>query len=247
MKNKYLIIGLLGALLTGACTQTGQEQPQPPAPTPELLADEQENTDSELTTEENAESPGTAETITDDAADTGSATENEADLAPARKEHVCSGLLSCKLGLCPNGRKRKAALAAGKPEPTPESPAPTAEEAQPEAITPSPEQMEAAQKLLAEESKTPAAPARKKQTAPRAPRPTPAEDYSAPSVTVENTSGIPGASGLRAGSSAMPEEAASSYDNDLPLPNAVERHGLRSPSLPSALPMNIDGQTHRNR
>lgn len=47
---------------------------------------------------------------------------------------------------------------------------------------------------------------------------------------------------LRLGQFAPPEEAASAGENASPTPNSVELHGFRSPSLPSALPMNINGK-----
>lgn len=49
-------------------------------------------------------------------------------------------------------------------------------------------------------------------------------------------------SGLRLGQFAPPEEAASAGENAEPAPNSVELHGLRSPSLPSTLPMDINGK-----
>lgn len=49
-------------------------------------------------------------------------------------------------------------------------------------------------------------------------------------------------SGLRLGQFAPPEEAASAGENAEPAPNSVELHGLRSPSLPSNLPMDINGK-----
>lgn len=49
--------------------------------------------------------------------------------------------------------------------------------------------------------------------------------------------------GLRLGHFAPPEEAASSAENTAPRPNAVDLHGLRSPSLPGGqLPMDINGK-----
>lgn len=39
-----------------------------------------------------------------------------------------------------------------------------------------------------------------------------------------------------------PEEAASSTDNAAPAPNAVELRGLRSPSMPKTLPLDITGK-----
>lgn len=53
---------------------------------------------------------------------------------------------------------------------------------------------------------------------------------------------LPGGRGLRMGNLAPPEEAASSSENAAPKPNSVERYGLRSPSLPKGLPMDINGK-----
>lgn len=61
-------------------------------------------------------------------------------------------------------------------------------------------------------------------------------------VSLPNTSGIPGRSGLRLGHFAPPEEAASASDQPTPRPNAAEQHGLRSPLLPTSLPMDINGK-----
>lgn len=64
----------------------------------------------------------------------------------------------------------------------------------------------------------------------------------------EPTSGsIPGRRSLRLGTIAPPEEAASGgADAPQPLPNSVERHGLRSPLLPKNLPMDINGKLTGN-
>ncbi len=110
-------------------------------------------------------------------------------------------------------------------------------------ITPSEEQMEAARALMAENNK-------KKKSSDKPSRKVTAveelvESHPQPEpVVVSNTSGIPGRSGLRMGRFAPPEEAISKGDGDATQPNAAERHGLRSPSLPKSLPMNIDGKTH---
>lgn len=53
---------------------------------------------------------------------------------------------------------------------------------------------------------------------------------------------LPGGRGLRMGTLAPPEEAASSSENAAPRPNSVERRGLRSPSFPKGLPMDINGK-----
>ena len=171
-------------------------------------------------------------------------------------KHVCSGLLSCKLGLCPNGKKHnKQTAAEDQPEKAPEGDAetkpepqvaevPAADNEEPEVIepiTPSAEQMKAAQELMAAEAKR-----RKKSSRPTA-APTetlPVESPAPEPTVVNNTSGIPGRGGLRMGHFAPPEEAASRSENSKPRPNAAERHGLRSLSLPKTLPMNIDGQTN---
>ncbi len=60
------------------------------------------------------------------------------------------------------------------------------------------------------------------------------------------TTSIPGRSGLRMGHFAPPEEAASTGENKAPTPNAVDMHGLRSPSLPKNLPLDVNGQSKKN-
>lgn len=60
------------------------------------------------------------------------------------------------------------------------------------------------------------------------------------------TSSIPGRRGLRMGHFAPPEEAASTGENKAPTPNAVDLHGLRSPSLPQTLPLDVNGQRKKN-
>ena len=61
-----------------------------------------------------------------------------------------------------------------------------------------------------------------------------------------NISPIPGRSGLRLGKFAPPEEAARTAENAAPTPNAAERRGLRSPSLPTTLPLDVNGQSKQN-
>lgn len=73
------------------------------------------------------------------------------------------------------------------------------------------------------------------------------EDNLLPSAPAyQSTSTIPGRSGLRMGRYAPPEEAASTRENAAPAPNAAELHGLRSPSLPKSLPLDINGQTKKD-
>ncbi len=175
-----------------------------------------------------------------------------AAVAEAEKthNHVCSaGMLSCELELCPVGRARRAAFEAlatkqqnaESVEPTeqadPTEGAQSTEEVTKTNITPSTEQMESAQNMLREAQEATARSS--SQTA--VPHSEPMNympDY------VGNSSGVPGRSGLRMGHFAPPEEAVSTSENSAPLPNAAERHGLRSPSLPSSLPMSIDGRTN---
>lgn len=57
-----------------------------------------------------------------------------------------------------------------------------------------------------------------------------------------HASGIPGRNALRMGQYAPPEEAVSSGNARPPRPNRVEQHGFRSPSLPTKLPMDINGK-----
>lgn len=62
----------------------------------------------------------------------------------------------------------------------------------------------------------------------------------------KNSSAIPGRSGLRLGKFAPPEEAASTGERKAVTPNAAEQHGLRSPALPTKLPLDINGQSNNN-
>lgn len=219
MKRIYLTGCVIAAFVLSACSQV--EQPQPGVgPNPVAPAEEE-------ATEEPKE-----ESKADDAekkVDEEATAEQEGE-----KEHVCSSLLSCKLGLCPNGKKRSDATAANEPQDD-------EEEKEEENVTPTEEQMEAARALMAENNKKKKSSGKSRRHAAAEPEETyiPEEP-----VVASNTSGIPGRSGLRMGHFAPPEEAVSRGDDDSPLPNAVERHGLRSPSLPKSLPMNIDGKTH---
>lgn len=99
------------------------------------------------------------------------------------------------------------------------------------APTPSPEQQEAArQMMIAGESE--AQPVVSTNLIPE-----PVENPEPlPSI------GIPGGRSLRMGNPAPPEEAISIGENAAPKPNSVERRGLRSPSLPKTLPMDINGK-----
>lgn len=207
-----------GAMLLAACTQTQQAQPAPLADTPEATAEATE--EQEVT-----------------------ADDEQAEPTKEEKKHVCSDLMSCKLGLCPNGRKNKEASQKAE-ESGEEEKVEKAEKAEKEApILPSEAQIAAAQKIMQEQApkadKPAKRPARVVVTEPEPIR----VDEPAPVVTVNNTSGIPGRSGLRMGRFAPPEEAVSSQDTAAPQPNAAERHGLRSPKLPNSLPMDIDGKT----
>lgn len=76
------------------------------------------------------------------------------------------------------------------------------------------------------------------------PLPTVSADGEIPEPVADSTSAypFPGGGGLRMGTLAPPEEAASSSDNAAPKPNSVEKRGLRSPSLPKGLPMDINGK-----
>lgn len=230
MKRTYLLAAALATVLLNACVQTQQMAPETDIPTPEIPAEATEQAVKD--TQDSAEQP---------------------------TKHVCSGLLSCKLGLCPNGENYKKAQQAPevtakeeeKEEEKLEEPAEQAkeedkqekeEEEDDTPAMPSQEQIEAAQKLLnvQQDKPKPRKPRRKtKQN-----RVVEDEYIPAPTPTNDNTSGIPGRSGLRMGRFAPPEEAASRSDNEQPLPNAPERHGLRSPKLPKSLPMSIEGKTN---
>lgn len=227
MKKTYLLAAATATALLGACAQTQQMAPETDIPTSEIPAEPTNATTTEEVADETQES------------------------AEQSTKHVCSGILICKLGLCPNGRNYKKkqgdAEETTEEETTPEEQTEEQPEEQPEesededeAPVPSQEQMDAAQKLLNEQQDKPKS--RKKRN--KTKRTVVEEEEFTPEPAYENTSGIPGRSGLRMGRFAPPEEAASRSDNNLPLPNAAERHGLRSPKLPKALPMSIEGKTN---
>lgn len=232
MKRLHLISCAVALLALSSCSQMQQVQTQPDVPPAspdenENITEQAEATEATAQNGENAISP----------------TEEQ----EAGKGHVCSGLLSCKLGLCPNGRKAKAAALAAapaEPESSGEEPIAANEDVSEEApedgapISPTAEQQAAARDLL---TSTPAPAPRRSRRAASAPAEVePA--YTAP-VAAATTSGIPGRGGLRMGRFAPPEEGSSTAEGNTPLPNAAERHGLRSPSLPGSLPMDIDGRT----
>lgn len=58
---------------------------------------------------------------------------------------------------------------------------------------------------------------------------------------------VPGmnARGLRLGRFAAPEESGSMQEGGAPAPNAVDRYGLRSPSMSGKLPMDLDGRINK--
>lgn len=118
------------------------------------------------------------------------------------------------------------------PEQAPEAtPAPKAAAAEAEdSPVPTPEQQEAAASLLSKGAEAPI------------PEPT-AESGEGTAATLSSSpAGIPGGTGLRMRRFAPPEEASSAGELPPPAPNTVEQHGLRSPSLPSSLPMDINGK-----
>ena len=158
-------------------------------------------------------------------------------------------MLSCELELCPVGRARRAAYEAlaakqlntesvevTEPADTTEN-AQNTEEVAKTNITPSAEQMESARNMMQEAQTVPTSSSSQTE-APHS------EPMNYMPTYVGNSSGVPGRSGLRMGHFAPPEEAVSTGENSAPLPNAAERHGLRSPSLPGSLPMSIDGRTN---
>lgn len=92
-------------------------------------------------------------------------------------------------------------------------------------------------------------PTEEQQTAARQLLETAADENPAPLPETTADSALPEASPiptsrptLRLGQFAPPEEAASAGENAAPAPNSVELHGFRSPSLPSSLPMDINGK-----
>lgn len=107
-----------------------------------------------------------------------------------------------------------------------------------QAISPSREQQEAAEALLSKEGAEAPIPDPATETTGAAVPGTAADGAPLPA----NPMGIPGSSGLRLRRFAPPEEASSSSELPPPAPNSVEQHGLRSPSLPGALPMDINGK-----
>ncbi len=117
----------------------------------------------------------------------------------------------------------------GKPQAAPEA-APVQQEPSPAQQEPAPteEQQKAAEELIREAA-----------TETPAPIPAPVEE-AAPQPQSYNTTVPTG--GLRMGSIIPQEDPASSSEAPPPGANSVELRGLRSPKLPSSLPMGIDGK-----
>ncbi len=97
------------------------------------------------------------------------------------------------------------------------------EKAKADAPAPSDAQQKAAEQIL--EGEAPASP--------EAETPAPAP--------LQSNSALPGG-GLRMGSIIPQEDPASTGEAPPPAPNSVELRGLRSPKMPSSLPMGIDGK-----
>lgn len=74
----------------------------------------------------------------------------------------------------------------------------------------------------------------------------PLEEAATSQATESVTTGIPGRSGLRLGRFAPPEEAASTKDANAITPNTAEQRGLRSPALPTKLPLDVNGQSNNH-
>lgn len=102
-------------------------------------------------------------------------------------------------------------------------------------LMPTPEQQAAAAKILAETPREATASAHDVL-----PEPVAHEEVLVDAVP--NTSGIPGRNSLRMHRYAPPEEAASAGEAKALTPNRAERHGFRSPVLPTKLPMDINGK-----
>ncbi len=102
-------------------------------------------------------------------------------------------------------------------------------------LVPTPEQQAAAAKLLATKSREASA-----TTHDVLPEPVAQEEVLVDAIP--NTSGIPGRNSLRMHRYAPPEEAASAGEAKALTPNRAERHGFRSPVLPTKLPMDINGK-----
>lgn len=172
-------------------------------------------------------------------------------------------MLSCELGICPVGRARRAAFEALEAKQLTTASEETSEEANTEErtetkdeetekpITPSAEQMESARNMMQEPQSSSARRDNRPEPANNAPAyvennttAIQAGAMNAEPVNYVSSSPIPGRGGLRMGHFAPPEEAVSTSENSAPRPNAAERHGLRSPSLPGTLPMTIDGRTN---
>ncbi len=134
------------------------------------------------------------------------------------------------------GKRKAQKPAEAAPAGTSEEAAPAADEPAPSTV-PTEEQQKAAAALLAEQSE--AAPAPAPTPAPSATQPAPAADTPEPE---ETPTLAPLSRGLRMGSIVPEEEAASSADAPPPAANSVELRGLRSPKLPTSLPMGIDGK-----
>ncbi len=110
----------------------------------------------------------------------------------------------------------------------------TGETAQDAAPAPTAEQQEAARQLLAEQANS-------------APIPEPAAATQDEAATLPTGSTAPPSGSLRMGRIAPLEEAASTAAGAAPGTNSAELRGLRSPKLPSGLPMNIHGKLNSQR
>ncbi len=117
----------------------------------------------------------------------------------------------------------------------PAAEAPTAQDEP--APVPTEEQQKAAEHML-DTAQAPSMVA--DQSAPSSPQEAPATPLSADGLPLP-------AGGLRMGSIIPQEEQASAGDAPPPSANSVELRGLRSPKMPSSLPMGIDGKLNNSQ
>ena len=115
-------------------------------------------------------------------------------------------------------------------------------EEEPDDIMPSPEQIKAALKMLREQAaKSPKIEILNPATAPR---PQPAAPAAAAPAPQRQAASASRSAPLRLAEPSFPRADTPEERPAQPLQDAAQQHGLRAPSLPKLLPMDIDGKIH---
>lgn len=169
--------------------------------------------------------PSTASAATPPAADGGAPTQPSGGPAlPGRDDSASPSAAAPSAGIPSSAAPSPGVTASSAPTPA-QAPAVTHEPGAAMPV-PTPAQQAAARALLNRQASQ---------------APSPAPSPAAVSVVPDDMPYLPQGQ-LRTISPVPPEEAASSAEQNVPPPNAVERRGLRSPSLPKVLPMDINGR-----